>query len=177
MDLTKISAGPNPPKEIHAIIENSLGTTAVEYQIDKDSGVLYVDRFLNTAVANPGNYGFVPHTLLPVGEPCKVLLIAPAPLLFGAVVRCRPVGLLSLESQADEHNIILSVPSEDISSFYGDIRSYEQLPAILRDQIAHFFSIYQDPGRKGATKIRGWLAPEESEKFIMDAIERARRTG
>ena len=94
MDLSNVTAFRNPPKEIHAFIEIPFGGVPVKYELDKDSGALYVDRFLHTAHVLPGNYGFIPHTLSLDGDPCDVLVVAPVPVVPGAVVRCRPLGAL-----------------------------------------------------------------------------------
>src|SRR5205814_1889648 len=79
MDVTKISAGRNPPTDLHAIIEIPVGGTPVKYELDKASGAMFVDRFLHTAMFYPGNYGFIPQTLSQDGDPCDLLVIAPVP--------------------------------------------------------------------------------------------------
>ena len=100
MDLSKIPVGVNPPYDVNAIIEIPQGGEPVKYEIDKESGALFVDRFLHTAMFYPGNYGFVPHTLSEDGDPCDVLVISAVPVIPGAVVRCRPVGALVMQDQA-----------------------------------------------------------------------------
>ena len=77
MDLTKISAGKNPPSDLHALIEIPAGCTPVKYELDKQSGAMFVDRFLHTSMFYPGNYGFIPQTLAKDGDPIDVLVIAP----------------------------------------------------------------------------------------------------
>jgi len=124
MDLSRVTAGRNPPKEIHAFIEIPFGGVPVKYELDKNSGALYVDRFLHTAMYYPGNYGFIPHTLSRDGDPCDVLVVAPVPLVPGAVVRCRPVGALLMEDQAGPDEKVLAVPVDDLNPFYHDVSSY-----------------------------------------------------
>jgi len=99
MDMKLISAGRNPPKDIHAVIEIPLGGVPVKYELDKESGALFVDRFLHTAMFYPGNYGFIPHTLSGDGDPCDVLVVGQVPVVPGAVIRCRPVGALLMASR------------------------------------------------------------------------------
>ena len=107
MDIKLISAGANPPKDIHVVIEIPLGGVPVKYEIDKASGALFVDRFLHTAMFYPGNYGFIPHTLSGDGDPCDVLVASQVPVVPGAVIRCRPVGALVMEDEAKQPLIIL----------------------------------------------------------------------
>lgn len=173
MDLSKVSVGRNPPKEIHAFIEIPFGGAPVKYELDKDSGALYVDRFLHTAMFYPGNYGFIPHTLSLDGDPCDVLVVAPVAVVPGAVVRCRPVGALLMEDQAGPDEKILAVPVDDLHSFYSGVNSYLDLPQILRDQVAHFFAHYKDLEKDKWSDIRQWIDVDGSERLIMEAIERA----
>ena len=110
MDLSKITPGRNPPKDLHALIEIPFGGVPVKYEMDKASGTLFVDRFLHTAMYYPGNYGFIPQTLSLDGDPLDVLVIAPVPVVAGAVIRCRPVGALIMTDQAGEDEKVLAVP-------------------------------------------------------------------
>src|SRR5437763_7716047 len=128
MDINAISIGPNPPKDLHAIIEIPLGGAPVKYELDKASGELGVDCFLHTAMFYPGNYGFIPHTLSGDGDPCDVLVIAQTPVVPGAVIRCRPVGALIMEDQAGADEKILAVPVDALHPFYAGIASFRDLP-------------------------------------------------
>ncbi len=100
MDITQVSAGRNPPTDLHALIEIPVGGTPVKYELDKRSGAMFVDRFLHTAMFYPGNYGFIPQTLSEDGDPIDVLVIAPVAVASGAIIRCRPVGALLMEDNA-----------------------------------------------------------------------------
>src|SRR5262245_42347703 len=175
MDVSRISAGPNPPHDIHAIIEIPVGGVPVKYELDKTSGAMFVDRFLHTAMYYPGNYGFIPQTLSQDGDPCDVLVIAPVPVIPGAVIRCRPVGALLMEDQAGIDEKIIAVPVDDLLPFYTGINSYLDLPEILRDQIAHFFQHYKDLEKDKWTRLGRWVDPEKAQQVIMDSILRAGR--
>jgi inorganic pyrophosphatase len=177
MDVSKISAGRNPPTDLHAIIEIPVGGLPVKYELDKKSGAMFVDRFLHTAMFYPGNYGFIPQTLSQDGDPCDVLVIAPVAVIPGAVIRCRPVGALLMEDQAGIDEKIIAVPVDKLHPFYTGIGSYLDLPEILREQIAHFFHHYKDLEKGKWTRIGQWVDVPGSERLIMEAIARASQCG
>lgn len=177
MDLSKISAGRNPPTDLNVIIEIPVGGAPVKYELDKESGAMFVDRFLHTAMHYPGNYGFIPQTLSRDKDPCDVLVIAPVPVVSGAVVRCRPVGALVMEDQAGQDEKIIAVPVDDLHPYYTGVRSYLNLPEILRDQIAHFFAHYKDLEKDKWTKICEWVDVGRTEQLIMEGLERAAAQG
>ena len=174
MDLNLISAGRNPPKDIHAVIEIPVGGVPVKYEFDKKSGALFVDRFLHTAMFYPGNYGFIPHTLSEDGDPCDVLVISQVPVVPGAVIRCRPVGALLMEDEAGKDEKVLAVPVDDLHPFYKGIASYRDLPNVMIEQIAHFFQHYKDLEKGKWVSIVRWLDAREAEQLIMDSIKRAK---
>ncbi|MDE2357034.1 MAG: inorganic diphosphatase [Alphaproteobacteria bacterium] len=174
MDLSAISVGPNPPHDVHAVIEIPQGGAPVKYEIDKASGALVVDRFLHTAMFYPGNYGFVPHTLAEDGDPIDILVVGPTPVAPGAIVRSRPIGVLLMTDEKGPDEKILAVPVDDLHPFYTGVSAWTDLPKILTDQIAHFFTHYKDlePGK--VTVITGWAGPEEAERLILAAMARAK---
>lgn len=149
-----------------------MGGAPVKYELDKKSGAMLVDRFLHTAMFYPGNYGFIPHTLSKDGDPIDVMVIAPVAVVPGAVIRCRPVGALLMEDQAGTDEKIIAVPVDALHPFYSGIRSYRELPQIMRDQIAHFFNHYKDLERGSWTKIGEWVDVDEAQELIMAAIAR-----
>ena len=173
MDLTKIAAGRAPPDEINVVVEIPQGGTPVKYELDKDSGAMLVDRFLHTAMFYPGNYGFVPHTLALDGDPIDALIVGPAPVVPGAIVRCRPVGALIMEDEHGPDEKILAVPVDQLHPFYSGVASYKDLPPILCDQIAHFFRHYKDLEEGKWVRVVRWTGPEEAAELISEAIARA----
>jgi inorganic pyrophosphatase len=175
MDISRITSGKNPPKDIHAVIEIPLGGVPVKYEIDKKSGALFVDRFLHTAMFYPGNYGFIPHTLSADGDPCDVLVVSQVPVVPGAVIRCRPVGALVMEDEAGGDEKILAVPVDALHPFYKGVHSYQDLPAIMCEQIAHFFQHYKDLQKGKWVSIVKWLDADGAERLVMEAIDRARQ--
>jgi inorganic pyrophosphatase len=172
MDISRISSGKNPPKDIHAVIEIPLGGVPVKYEIDKKSGALFVDRFLHTAMFYPGNYGFIPHTLSADGDPCDVLVVSQVPVVAGAVIRCRPVGALLMEDEAGGDEKILAVPVDALHPFYSGVQSYRDLPPIMCEQIAHFFQHYKDLEKGKWVTIARWLDADGAEQLVMDGIAR-----
>ncbi len=173
MDISKISIGQNPPWELNVIIEVPQGGEPVKYEIDKASGAMFVDRFLHTAMRYPCNYGFVPHTLAEDGDPVDVLVAGSTPVVPGAVVRARPVGVLIMEDEAGPDEKILAVPVDDLHPYYVGVGSYRDLPTILRDQIAHFFQHYKDLERNKWVKIKRWGEADEACRMVEKSIEKA----
>lgn len=174
MDIAKISVGRHPPKDLNALIEIPLGGVPVKYELDKESGALFVDRFLHTAMFYPGNYGFIPHTLSADGDPCDVLVVSQVPVVPGAIIRCRPVGVLLMEDEAGLDEKILAVPIDKLHPFYTGIKTYKDLPGVLCEQIAHFFQHYKDLEKGKWVTIVRWLDPTEAGALITAAIERAK---
>jgi len=174
MDIAKISVGRNPPKDLNALIEIPLGGVPVKYELDKESGALFVDRFLHTAMFYPGNYGFIPHTLSNDGDPCDVLVANTRAIVPGAVMSVRPVGVLLMEDEAGGDEKILAVPSSKLTQRYDKVKTYSDLPEITLQQIQHFFEHYKDlePGKW--VKVLRWGGPEDAHKLISEGIARAK---
>ena len=173
MHIEAISSGKNPPVDINVIIEVPIGGEPIKYEMDKASGALLVDRFLYTPMRYPGNYGFVPHTLSEDGDPIDVLVCNTRTIFPGAVMNCRPVGVLVMEDDGGEDEKVVAVPSSNISKRYDGIANYSDLPKITLDQIQHFFEHYKDlePGKW--VKISHWGDAQEAQQFIQNAIDRA----
>lgn len=176
MDISKIPVGDNPPWDINVIIEVSLGSDPVKYEFDKESGAIFVDRFLHTAMFYPANYGFIPHTLSGDGDPCDVLVVGRVPVVPGAVVRSRPVGVLLMEDESGEDEKILAVPIDKLHPYYRDVGSYRNLPEVLLNQISHFFAHYKDLEADKWAKVLRWGEADEASKLILNSIARAEKT-
>ena len=174
MRLDAILSGQNPPEDINVIIEVPVGGEPIKYEMDKASGTLFVDRFLYTPMRYPGNYGFVPHTLSADGDPIDVLVCNTRAIIPGAVINCRPVGVLVMEDDGGGDEKIIAVPSAKLTQRYAKVQTYTDLPEISIEQIEHFFAHYKDlePGKW--VKIDHWGHADEAKKLIMAAIERAK---
>ncbi len=177
MDLRKIPIGENPPHDVNVIIEIPQGGYPVKYEMDKESGALYVDRFLHTSMIYPANYGFIPHTLSGDGDPVDCMVVGPTPVVPGVVVRSRPIGALLMEDESGIDEKILAVPVDKLHPFYTSVSSYRDLPQILIDQIGHFFGHYKDLERGKWVKVKRWAEPAEAIDLIRAGIERAQTKG
>lgn len=173
MDLSKIPVGIDPPRDLNVIVEVPLGAEPVKYELDKDSGAMFVDRFLHTAMFYPGNYGFVPHTLSEDGDPIDVLVLSRVPVVPGAVVRSRPIGALLMEDEQGPDEKILAVPVDALHPYYRNIESYTDLPDIVVEQIEHFFGHYKD--LEAGKWVRGlqFTGIEKAFTRINEALARA----
>jgi inorganic pyrophosphatase len=173
MRLDAIPIGKNPPDDIKVIIEVPVGGEPIKYEIEKESGALFVDRFLYTPMRYPGNYGFVPHTLCGDGDPLDVLVASTRALVPGSVINCRPVGVLVMEDESGMDEKVIAVPSSKLTQRYDAVKTLTDLPEITRSQIEHFFQHYKDlePGKW--VKIVKWGDFASARAFVLEAIERA----
>jgi inorganic pyrophosphatase len=175
MRLDAIATGKTPPDDINVVIEVPVGGEPIKYEMDKASGTLFVDRFLYTPMRYPGNYGFIPHTLSEDGDPIDVLICNTRTIVPGAVMSCRPIGVLIMEDEAGGDEKILAVPSPRISKRYDRIKTVSDLPEITLQQIQHFFEHYKDlePGKW--VKMKSWGNVDTARRLILEAIDRAKR--
>lgn len=171
MDLSKIPAGANPPEDINVVIEVPQHADPIKYELDKESGAVFVDRFMHTAMHYPCNYGFVPNTLSDDGDPVDVLVVSQYPLIPGCVIPCRPVGVLQMEDEAGMDAKVLAVPTSKLKPYYCDVKGPEDLPTFLIDQIKHFFEHYKDLEKNKWVKVTGWGDAEAAKQEIMNSIK------
>jgi inorganic pyrophosphatase len=169
-----VPIGKNPPDEVNVIIENPMGGDPVKYEVDKQTGVMFVDRFLHTAMYYPGNYGYIPQTLSGDGDPVDVLVVGQIPVIPGAVLPARPVGVLYMEDNAGMDEKIIAVPMPKMHPYHSEIFEYTQLPPIQLEQIKHFFTHYKDlePGKWVKTGV--WGGADDAKRLIREGIERAK---
>ena len=174
MRLDAISIGKNPPDEVNVLIEVPIGGEPIKFEMDKAAGTLVVDRFLHTPMRYPGNYGFVPHTLSQDGDPIDVLIANTRPIVPGAVINVRPIGVFKMEDDGGIDEKIVAVPVPKLTKRYAHVTNYTDLPEITLAQIEHFFAHYKDlePGKW--VKVIGWGDAEEARGMIADAILRAK---
>ena len=174
MNIDAIQIGNDPPNDVNVIIEVPIGGEPIKYELDKAAGTLVVDRFLHTPMRYPGNYGFVPHTLSDDGDPIDVLVANTRPIVPGAIINVRPIGVLLMQDDGGGDEKIIAVPVPRLTKRYENVHNFTDLPAITREQIQHFFEHYKDlePGKW--VKLNGWGDATEARKLIAEAIARAK---
>ena len=175
MGLYRVDYGSKSPDEVNVIIEIPAHSGPVKYEVDKDSGAMFVDRFMATSMFYPCNYGYIPKTLSEDGDPVDVLVITPVPLISGSVIKARPIGMLSMTDEAGNDAKILAVPTDKLSSVYCDVHSPKDVSAHLLASISHFFEHYKDlePGKW--VKIEGWQEAADAKQEILSSVERFKR--
>lgn len=173
MGFDQVKAGKDVPNDINVIIEIPAQADPIKFEVDKDSGAVFVDRFMGTSMRYPLNYGYVPHTVAGDGDPVDVLVVTPFPLLPGVVIRCRPVGVLKMEDESGVDAKVVAVPVSKLTPLYDKVQTTDDLPELLMKQTVHFFEHYKDlePGKW--VKVTGWGSVEDAKKEIMDGIAAA----
>ncbi|MCF6235644.1 MAG: inorganic diphosphatase [Gammaproteobacteria bacterium] len=172
MSLNAVSVGKDVPNDVNVIIEIPAHSDPVKYEVDKDSGALFVDRFMSTAMHYPCNYGYVPNTLSDDGDPVDVLVVTPFPLVSGAVIRVRPVGMLRMTDEAGFDAKLIAVPVDKLSKIYSNVKKPEDLSQLLLDQITHFFEHYKDLEPNKWVKVENWVGVDEAKAEIIEGVKR-----
>jgi inorganic pyrophosphatase len=173
VDINKLKPGANPPHEINVLIEVPLRSDPIKYEYDKDSGFIFVDRYLYTTMFYPCNYGFIPRTLALDGDPVDVMVVGRMPVIPGAILRARPIGVLKMEDEAGMDEKVLAVPIDKITPINRNIHSYRDIPEIDLARIAHFFEHYKDLEPDKWVKVLGWDDAEEAKRLILEGMDRA----
>lgn len=172
MGLERISSGRDVPHDVNVVVEIPLNSEAIKYEVDKDSGALFVDRVLTTAMRYPCNYGYIPHTLCGDGDPLDVLVIMPIRLIPGCVVRARPIGVLKMTDEAGSDEKLIAVPVNKVTSLYHHVDTVRDLPELVLDQIAHFFEHYKDLEKGKWVKVEGWYGVEDAKRIVLESVAR-----
>ncbi|HUP07825.1 MAG TPA: inorganic diphosphatase [Caldimonas sp.] len=174
MSLHNVTPGEDAPDAFNVIIEIPMNADPIKYEVDKETGALFVDRFMSTSMHYPCNYGYVPQTLSDDGDPVDVLVITPFPLFPGVVVECRPIGVLKMDDEAGGDAKLLAVPVDKILPIYRHWQKPEDLQDLRLHQIRHFFEHYKDlePGKW--VRVKGWEGPEAARAEVRKGIDRYR---
>ncbi|HEX4843874.1 MAG TPA: inorganic diphosphatase [Limnobacter sp.] len=170
MGYNSIPPGKDVPNDVNVIIEIAANSDPVKYEVDKDSGCLWVDRFMGTAMHYPCNYGYIPQTLAADGDPVDVLVMTPFPLQPGCVVRVRPIGILKMTDESGGDAKLLGVPVEKLLPMYKNYQSIDDVPQEFLARIQHFFEHYKDLEKGKWVKIEGWGTKDDMVKEIVDGI-------
>ena len=176
MRIDLIPTGDNPPESLNVVIEVPAGGEPVKYEFDKESGALFVDRILHTPMRYPANYGFIPHTLSPDGDPLDALVLTREPLHPGVLVRFRPIGVLRMVDAGEQDQKIIGVPTDKVDPTYAGIRDLADLPQAERDRIEAFFRVYKDlPKGRNPVRLSGYGDAAEARALIREAMQRFER--
>ena len=177
MGFDLVSAGKDVPNDINVIIEISAQGDPIKFEVDKDSGAVFVDRFMGTSMRYPLNYGYVPHTIAGDGDPVDVLVVTPFPLQPGVVIRCRPVGVLKMEDDGGVDAKVVAVPVSKLTPLYDKVQTTDDLPELLMKQTVHFFEHYKDlePGKW--VKVEGWEGAARAEEIVLAGFEKLKAEG
>jgi len=174
MRIEAIATGESPPDDINVIIEVPFGGQPVKYELDKNSGTLWVDRYLHTPMRYPCNYGFTPHTLSLDGDPIDVMVLGQTELVPGCVMRARPIGVLVMEDESGQDEKSLAVPHSKLTPLYEEMKTYTDVHQAQIARITHFFEHYKDLEPRKWVKVQGWYGVERAREMILDSIERAK---
>lgn len=172
MGLENLQAGKSVPDDVNVVIEIPSNSNPIKYEVDKDSGMVMVDRFLGTSMFYPCEYGFVPHTLSEDGDPVDVLVVSPYTLIPGSVIRCRPIGMLRMTDESGKDAKILAVPVSKLTPRYDHVQKPEDLGKDLLNAIEHFFKHYKDLENGKWVKVEGWEGLESAKKEITASVQR-----
>jgi inorganic pyrophosphatase len=171
MSLDRVDSGRDLANDFNVIIEIPMNADPIKYEIDKETGALFVDRFVSTSMHYPCNYGYVPNTISGDGDPVDVLVITPFALMPGVVVRCRPLGVLKMSDEAGNDTKLLAVPIDKLTPLYRTIETVRDLPEMTLRQIEHFFAHYKDLEAGKWVKVEGWGSSEEARREIADGVK------
>ena len=172
MSLDRVDSGRDLANDVNVIIEIPMHADPIKYEVDKETGALFVDRFVSTSMHYPCNYGYIPKTLSDDGDPVDVLVITPFALMPGVVVRCRPIGLLKMADEAGGDTKLLAVPIDKLTPLYRHIETVRDLPELTLSQITHFFAHYKDLEAGKWVKVEGWGSVEEARREIAAGVKR-----
>ncbi len=170
MSLINVNAGSSTPDEINVVIEIPAHSDPVKYEVDKDTGALFVDRFMSAAMFYPCAYGYVPNTLSEDGDPLDVLVHTPCRVVTGCVIQARPIGVLKMEDEAGMDAKLLAVPATKLLPEYANVKEVEHMPKTITRQIEHFFEHYKDLEADKWVKIMGWGDSNEAKAEIEKAV-------
>ena len=177
MSLNNVNAGRDVPNDFNVVIEIPMNADPIKYEVDKESGAIFVDRFMGTAMHYPCNYGYIPDTIADDGDPCDVLVITPFALIPGVVVRCRALGVLKMTDEAGGDSKILAVPVEKILPVYANLQKVEDVPELTLRQIQHFFEHYKDLEKGKWVKVEGWEGPDAAKAEILAGVKNYESSG
>ncbi|GAA6140923.1 inorganic diphosphatase [Hydrogenophaga sp. 5NK40-0174] len=170
MSLDKVTPGDKAPEAFNVVIEIPMNADPIKYEVDKDTGAVFVDRFMGTAMHYPTNYGYVPQTIAGDGDPVDVLVVTPFPLMPGVVIPCRAIGILRMTDEGGEDGKVLAVPTTKILPLYKAWEKPEDVEPMRLRAIEHFFEHYKDLEEGKWVKVESWEGLDAARKEIVDGM-------
>lgn len=169
--VDKISAMTEPQGDINVVVEIPKDSR-IKYELDHQTGVLFVDRKLYTSMVYPFNYGFLPGTLEEDGDPVDVLLLGEESLFPLSVVRATPLGVLLTEDEEGKDSKIIAIPTPKVDPAYSNIKQISDIPASILEKVKHFFEHYKElePGK--FVKVVGYANNQVARQKIKEAADR-----
>lgn len=171
MSYSQIPAGKDVPNDVYVAIEIPANSDPIKYEIEKDYDALMVDRFMATPMFYPANYGYIPNTLADDGDAVDVLVVTPYPVVPGSVIRARPVGVLEMTDEAGSDAKVVAVPHSKLTTLYDHVQEVSDLPALLLEQIKHFFENYKDLEKGKWVKVEGWADAARAKAIIVESVK------
>ncbi len=163
-----VSPGDNAPKEINVLIEISRGSRT-KYEYNKDFGIIEVDRILHTPIPYPFSYGLIPQTWNDYDhDPLDVIVVCSEPLMPEAMVKCRVIGMISVDDNGERDDKILTVVSSD--PYHEHVECFNDLTIKEREDMVYFMEHYKDLEEK-EVKILGWENSKKAQEFINECLE------
>jgi inorganic pyrophosphatase len=176
MSLNNVPAGKELPDDFYVVIEIPQNHDPIKYEVDKDTGCLFVDRFMSAPMFYPCNYGYINNTLSLDGDPVDVLVPSAYPLQPGSVIRCRPVGVLKMTDESGEDAKVFAVPHTKISKEYDHMHDVDDISALMQAQIQQFFERYKDLESGKWVKVDGWADVQAAREEILSSAKRYQET-
>lgn len=146
----------------------------IKYELDKESGVVFVDRFVYTAMSYPFNYGFIPGTMAEDGDPLDILVVSSVPVQAGVVLPSVVIGMLEMEDEEGIDTKLVAVPTQKIDPVYGVYKDVMELPEMMRQKMKHFFEHYKELEPDKWVKVRDWKNAEVAYAEVQKGVSAAK---
>jgi len=174
MSFKDLPAGKEPPADIYVVVENPKHVAHIKYEVDKDTGLLFVDRFAPMPMVFPAHYGFINHTLGGDGDPVDAFVYTDIPVAPGSIIRARPVGVLNTTDESGEDAKLVCVPHKKLDPRFESVKNYTDLPELFIKQLEQFYMHYKnlEPGKW--VKVAGWGDAKAAMKVVEDGIKAAK---
>jgi len=172
MSLLNVPAGKNAPEDIYVIIENPRHMAGCKYEVDKDTGAVFVDRFMPMPMYFPAHYGYINQTLGGDGDPVDAFVMTDIPVVPGAVVRCRPIAVLHTEDESGSDPKLICVPVTKLDRRFEQVNGLDDIDQLFKDQMVQFYENYKNLEDGKWVKISGWGNAQEARDVITDGINR-----